>query len=142
MVGSECEAPYGVLEVMLLDAAADNVVPGTVVLKKIVVFKDIKGKVLSLQELGALGTWVLDWNVLLVFVKGAVEEGGTRDVSAPVMEFEACEVKVRVDVYDSVLVLVILGEDEDSLSEKVGIWLVNELWRVKFIDTMLLVGPG
>lgn len=41
------------------------------------------------------------------------------------------------------LVLVTLGADEVSLSEKVENWLVKELWRVKFVDTLPLgVGPG
>lgn len=64
-MGSECEAPCGVLDVMLLGAEAVSVVPKVLV---IVEFRGMKGKVLRLQELGAPRVTVLVKIVLLVLV--------------------------------------------------------------------------
>ncbi|KAJ4386643.1 hypothetical protein N0V93_009541 [Gnomoniopsis smithogilvyi] len=118
VVGRECEAPCDVLETVLLDDEPVNVGPVPTLLASTVEFRDMKGKVLSLHELDALGAWVLVKRVLLVLIKGAVEDGEAGDVLAPVVRFEASDVNVSVDVYDSVLVLVALGSDEDSLVTK------------------------
>lgn len=57
----------------------------------------------------------------------------------PVVRLRDSDVNVRVDVHDSVLVLVTLAVDEVSLSEKLGSRLVKVLWTVKFNDTVPLV---
>lgn len=49
---------------------------------------------------------------------------------------------VQVVVYDSVLVLVTLSADVVSLGNKVAVWLVKELWMVKFVDKVPPVAPG
>lgn len=61
-----------------------------------------------------------------------------RDVLVPVVRFRDCDVKVKVDVYENVLVLVMLGADRVSLGDKVENSLVKELWTVKFLDILLL----
>lgn len=62
-----------------------------------------------------------------------------REVVVPVVTLRDSDVNVRVDVHDSVLVLVTLAEDEVSLSEKLGIRLVKVLWTVKLNDRALVV---
>lgn len=57
----------------------------------------------------------------------------------PVVRLRDSDVNVRVDVHDSVLVLVTLAADEVSLSEKLGSRLVKVLWTVKFSDRVLLL---
>lgn len=68
-----------------------------------------------------------------------VEGREAREVVVPVARLRDSDVNVRIDVHDSVLVLVTLAVDEVSLREKLGSRLVKVLWTVKFSDRVLLV---
>lgn len=70
-----------------------------------------------------------------------VERREAEEVLVPVVRLRDSDVNVRVDVHDSVLVLVTLAADEVSLSEKLGSRLVKVLWTVKFKDRVPVVEP-
>lgn len=68
-----------------------------------------------------------------------IERREAEEMLVPVVRLGDSDVNVRVDIHDSVLVLVKLAVDEVSLSEKLGSRLVKVLWTVKFNDTVPLV---